>query len=132
MRLERIDKWIDFGIAVVVWGVVRFTMLRAVPLFADVFKHFGGRLPACTRLVVRVSDSLVSTRIPFAAVALAGLVLFQVWRIVSVPPPLPGNQPVPWDSRIVQAIILLGVLVFLFVVVSIYMPVLASGETVSS
>jgi hypothetical protein len=125
MKLKRIDKWIDFSIAFVVWGVVEFVMVKVVSVFADIFTQFGGKLPAPTRIILRFNGLPGSMVIP---VMLAGLVVFQVWRMVSIPPPLPGEQPMPWDSKFVLAVILFGVFAFLFAVVSLYLPVVFMSE----
>jgi hypothetical protein len=121
-------KWIDFCVAVTVWAVVEFVLVRMVPVFAEIFTQFGGRLPAPTRFVVLLNGFPGSLIVP---ILLACLVVFQFWRTIYMPPPMPGDSRLPWDRKVVLALILLGVFTFIFAVVSLYLPLFTIGEEIA-
>jgi type II secretory pathway component PulF len=125
MKSRLVYKWIDFGIAVAVWGVVEFVLVTVGPAFADIYSQFGGELLAPTRFFLWLNGFPGAALIP---TILAGLVVFQFWRTIFLPPPLPGSVKWPWDSRVVLAVILLGAFTFLFAVVSLYAPIFTLGN----
>ena len=122
-------KWVDFGIAVVVWGVVEYVLVKVVPVFADVYDQFGGKLPWGTRVVLCFSRFPGLMAVP---VILAGLVAFQLWRVRCLPAPSPEDSRRRWDSLVVLTVILLGGLVILFGAFACYLPVVRIAEQINS
>ena len=120
-------KWVDFSFAIIVWGVVEFVAVKVVPVFADIFKQFGGRLPPGTRLALFFNTLPGMLVVP---VLMTGLVLFQVLRTVLVPPPLPGDYRVAWDHKVMFAVILFGVITFVALLVSLYLPIFTLGDQI--
>lgn len=55
--------------------VVYFVVLKVVPVFADIFKEFGGVLPAPTRMWIEISDLLGNVRVPYWIAGFVGVVL---------------------------------------------------------
>ena len=60
--------------------LISFLLLKVVPVFSDVFKDFGGRLPAPTQILVSVSNFLACH---LAAIS-AGLALFVFAAILGI------------------------------------------------
>jgi fatty acid desaturase len=127
-KARLLGKWIDFYVAVTVWGIVGVVMLKLVPICADIFDQFGGKLPEPTRLLFGFSEFSGSTAVPLV---LAGLVAFQVWRVRELPLSSAEDAHRPGDSMVVRAIILLGLWVLLFAAVSLYLPTFVIGDWVS-
>lgn len=120
MGARPLDKWMDFVTAFIVWGVVEYVVVKVVPAAARIYDQFGQTLPVLTRGIIGL-DGFPSL-FP-ASVMLAGLVAFQIWRI-GFPSPLRQSQEgVPWDSRAMQIITLLGALAFLLLAVGLWLPV---------
>jgi hypothetical protein len=44
---------------------------------------------------------------------------------------MPGDSRLPWDRKVVLALILLGVFTFIFAVVSLYLPLFTIGEEIA-
>ncbi len=126
---RRLAKWMDFAIAAAFWAAVEFVLLKVVPVFADIFRQFGGKLPAPTRWTVFLSGFPGVLLVPLL---LAFLAVFQFWRTVCMPPPLPGDTRLPWDRKVVLALIVLGAFTFLFAVVSLYMPITTLGDQMAN
>ena len=120
-------KWIDFGLAVIVWGGVEFVVVKVLPVFADIFAQFGGRIPLGTRLALHFNTLPGMLVVP---VLLAALLLFQFWRTIQMPPPVPGDYRMAWDHKIVFAVILLGAITFAAILISLYLPVFTLGDQV--
>jgi len=49
------------AVLIIAAGVVGFLMVRVVPVFAGIYKDFGGDLPGPTKLLVTVSDFMVTS-----------------------------------------------------------------------
>jgi type II secretory pathway component PulF len=129
VKIRASVKWIDFGLAIIAWGVVEGVLVKLVPVFTDAYDQFGGKLPAPTRFVIRSGGVLDSILIPMV---LAGIVAFQLLRIRVLSLPLPGDTNRPWDSKVMSVVILLGALIFLFVAVALYLPIYWIGEVINS
>ncbi len=61
-------------------GTIIFMMSFIVPMFADVFKRFGGDLPGITQFVLNVSDFVSATYGWFLGALGAGILLIYVCR----------------------------------------------------
>lgn len=55
-------------------GAIFFMMHFIVPMFADVFKRFGGKLPAITQAIISISDAFSAYFLWFI-IAMAGIVI---------------------------------------------------------
>ena len=61
--------------------VVIFLMIKVIPTFADVFKSFGAELPAPTRVVIGISEFLLSPKAVFLVVfVFVAIVVFNLYR----------------------------------------------------
>jgi type IV pilus assembly protein PilC len=61
--------------------VVIFLMIKVIPTFADVFKSFGAELPAPTRVVIGISEFLLSPKAIFLVVfVFIVIVVFNLYR----------------------------------------------------
>lgn len=59
------------------FGAILFMMYFIVPMFADVFKRFGGDLPEITKLIIAISEGLM-IYFPWFALLLTTLIIFVV------------------------------------------------------
>jgi type IV pilus assembly protein PilC len=63
-------------------GFVYFIMVRVVPVFAEIFKDFGGELPAPTQFLVHLSDVIVRRSLALGALlVLLALLAFALHRL---------------------------------------------------
>jgi type IV pilus assembly protein PilC len=60
-------------------GIALFLIMKVIPLFADIFKDFGAKLPAPTQMLIHVSDFLRANFI--YAVIVTGLVVFTLVKL---------------------------------------------------
>ena len=113
------DKWLDFIIALIVWGTVEFLLLTIVPAVAKVYAQFGGKLPPLTRLIVQFAEYVGSTT---SLMMVVGLILFQSTRTHVLPEPSSANSVRSWDDRVMLIIILIGTVLFFVVAFGLWMP----------
>ena len=66
-------------VCVIAIGISLFLLMKVIPIFADIFKDFGAKLPAPTQMLIQVSDLL---RQYFVIVAVAvGAVIFGLTKL---------------------------------------------------
>lgn len=59
------------------FGAILFMMYFIVPMFADVFKRFGGDLPEITKLIIAISEGLM-TYFPWFALLLSIIIVLAI------------------------------------------------------
>lgn len=59
----------------VAFGAVFFMLKFMVPMFADIFKRFGGELPYLTKVIIQISD-VISDYYLYLFLLIAGVVIF--------------------------------------------------------
>jgi len=79
-------------VTVVAIGITIFLLVKVVPVFAGIYKDFGGKLPAPTQFLVTLSNTLKSYFIEFVLLA-GGMVFGWLWYIKTPP----GRAF--WDAR---------------------------------
>ena len=119
LKWRLLSKWLDFTLAVGVWGFVEYMLVWLIPAFNDVYNQFGGNLPDLTTLVIALRKVLGLFVVPGV---LAGLVLFQFWRTRRVASFVAKDTKGTWDNRVMLAAVLFGTAVFLFLAIAIRMP----------
>ncbi len=129
MKLRQAYRRLDFVLALVVWGVVESAVVMAVPAYAEVYEQFGGKLPISIRGVICFSRFPWSMAVPFV---LAGLVVFQLWRVRCLPTSAPDDSPRRWDDKVIFAVILTGAALFVYGTWVLSVPLIGIGEIISN
>ncbi|MCC6143413.1 MAG: type II secretion system F family protein [Candidatus Hydrogenedentes bacterium] len=61
--------------------ILAFILTKVVPVFAEIFREFGGELPALTQLIVRIGDFFAQNALTVLPAVLGCFVLFfWIWR----------------------------------------------------
>jgi type IV pilus assembly protein PilC len=61
-------------------SIALFLMIKVIPIFADIFKDFGAKLPAPTQMLIQISDLLRHYFLIFAGIV--GAVIFAFFKVI--------------------------------------------------
>jgi hypothetical protein len=123
MNRRGVGQWIGAYATIGVWWVVVIGLAKMVPIYDEVFRNSGSKLPQGTRIAFELSEAVQSCWLALLAIPAVAIGYFQ-WRREHRQSGQVGTAAPKWARLVLPFAFAGGVLAFAVLVGLMYLPLL--------